>query len=66
MAEYHLVQGTFETMCNEKYYKTPINLGVYIVEHVLEKVLYHSDIKAYEFCQMMNHDNDICEYYWAH
>ena len=63
LAKYHLVQGTFEIICNEKYYKTSINLGAYIIEHMLERVLDRLDIKVHKFFQMINYDNHICEYY---
>ena len=53
-------------MCNEKYCKISINLGAYIVERVLERILDRLDNKANEFYQMMNYDNNICKYYWAY
>ena len=58
--------GSFENMCKEKYCNDSVIIGRYIAENLLEKVLDNLDIKPYEFCQMMNYEVGICDYYWAH
>ena len=66
IATYHLQNGSFFTMCKEKYCNESVTIGSYIVDNILETVFDNLSIKPYEFCQMVNYDTDVKDYYWAH
>ena len=63
IATYHLQNGSFYNMCNEKFCNESVNIGRYLVDNMLESVLGNLSIKPYEFCQMINYETNICEYY---
>ena len=54
LATYYLHNSSLETMYSEKYYEDLVNIGRYIVQHVLESIFKPLDIKPYEFCQIIN------------
>ena len=49
-----------------KYCNESLNIGRYLVGNMLESVLENLSIKLYEFCQMINYETNICDYYWAY
>ena len=63
LAIHHLQNGSFESMCDQKYCEDSVNVSRYIVDNWLEEILGNLDIKPYEFCQMVNYDINICTYY---
>ena len=65
-ATFHLKKGSFYAICKEKYCSDSVNIGSYIVDNYLENVLDNLSIKAHEFCQMVNYDTDVKDFYWEH
>ena len=61
-----LKQGQFIMFMKKEYFKKSVAIGKWISENLLKDVLAICDIPHHEFCQMLNHTDDIVALYWSH
>ena len=61
-----LTKGEFIMFMKKEYFKKSVGIGKWIADNLLKDTLAICDIPHHEFCQMLNHTDDIVALYWSH